>query len=356
MELTLHELAALVDGRVLGDGNIRISGAAPMCSVQPGEITLWDHVAQSRLYRLAGTCASAVLTADEALPEGLSGILVEDLHGAFAKIIVQFRPVRGRQRVGISPKADVDPTACIGKDVDIHPFASVGADVQIGDAVVIHSGARIMAGSRIGAGTIIFPNAVLYEDTIVGPNCILHAGVILGAYGFGYCQVDGHHKLASQLGNVILGANVEVGAGATIDRGTYGPTVIGEGTKIDDQVMIAHNCQIGRHNMLCSQVGIAGSTRSGDWVVMAGQVGVRDHVTIGDGAILGAMAGVINDVPAGSVMIGIPATPEREQKIKQAVFAKLPEMRREMKRLTSLVEKLSQQVQQAEPAEPRRAA
>ena len=146
--------------------------------------------------------------------------------------------------------------------------------------------------------------------------------------------------LSAQLGNVVLGADVEIGAGTTIDRGTYGPTTIGEGTKIDDQVMVAHNCRIGRHNMLCSQVGVAGSTTTGDYVVMAGQVGVRDHVHIGDRAVLGAMAGVINDVPDGCRMIGIPATPERDQKIKQAVFSKLPEMRRQLKQLEATVEKL----------------
>ena len=197
-----------------------------------------------------------------------------------------------------------------------------------------------MAGSRIGENVTIFPNAVLYENTIVGPRCVIHANAVLGAYGFGYGFADGRHVLSAQLGNVVLGADVEIGAGSTIDRGTYGPTTIGEGTKIDDQVMVAHNCRIGRHNMLCSQVGIAGSTTTGDYVVMAGQVGVRDHVHIGDRAVLGAMAGMTNDVPAGSRMIGIPATPEREQKIKQAALSKLPEMRRQLKQLQRTVEAL----------------
>ena len=189
----------------------------------------------------------------------------------------------------------------------------------------------------------IFPNAVLYENTEVGPRCVIHANAVLGAYGFGYGFADGRHVLSAQLGNVVLGADVEIGAGATIDRGTYGPTTIGEGTKIDDLVMVAHNCRIGRHNMLCSQVGIAGSTTTGDYVVMAGQVGVRDHVHIGDRAVLGAMAGVTNDVPDGSRMIGIPATPEREQKIKQAALSKLPEMRRQLKQLQRIVETLAKE-------------
>ena len=212
--------------------------------------------------------------------------------------------------------------------------------MTIGDGSTIHSGVHIMAGSRIGANVTIFPNAVLYENTIVGPRCLIHANAVLGAYGFGYGFANGRHVLSAQLGNVVLGADVEIGAGSTIDRGTYGPTSIGEGTKIDDSVMVAHNCRIGRHNMLCSQVGVAGSTTTGDYVVMAGQVGVRDHVHIGDRAVLGAMAGVTNDVPADARMIGIPATPERDQKIKQAAFSKLPEMRRQLKQLQRAVDEL----------------
>jgi UDP-3-O-[3-hydroxymyristoyl] glucosamine N-acyltransferase len=230
--------------------------------------------------------------------------------------------------------------------------------VRIGPGSAIHSGAHIMSGCRIGAQVTIFPNAVLYEDTVVGPRCVIHAGAVLGAWGFGYDLVDGRHQLSAQLGNVVLGADVEIGAGTTIDRGTYGPTCIGEGTKIDDLVMVAHNCRIGRHNMLCSQVGIAGSTTTGDYVVMAGQVGVRDHVHIGAGAVLGAMAGISNDVPEGSRMIGIPATPEREQKIKQAALAKLPEMRRQMKKLQQTVDALVAQLEaqrgDSQPSEPAR--
>jgi len=154
--------------------------------------------------------------------------------------------------------------------------------------------------------------------------------------------------LTAQLGNVAIGDDVEIGAGTTIDRGTYGSTVIGEGTKIDDLVMIAHNCRIGRHNMLCSQVGVAGSTTTGDYVVLAGQVGVRDHVHIGDRSMVGAKAGIINDVPEGGRMIGIPATPERDQKLKQAAFSKLPEMRHQLKQLQQTVEKLTARLAELE--------
>ena len=168
----------------------------------------------------------------------------------------------------------------------------------------------------------IFPNAVLYENTIVGAAVRDPCQRRAGRHGFGYRFVDGRHVPARPVGQrASSAADVEIGAGTTIDRGTYGPTVIGDGTKIDNLVMIAHNCRIGRHNMICSQVGIAGSTTTGDYVVMAGQVGVRDHVHIGDGAVLGAKAGVSNDVPDGAALIGIPATPEREQKIQFAAIS-----------------------------------
>ena len=331
MQATLAELAALVGGRTFGDDRLAITGAVVLRDAGPGDISLLDQVEKGHL--LDDCLASAVVAPRGFEPGGLSAIQVDDVHQAFAVIVRYFSPPRQMPRVGISPQAAIDTTARLGANVDVHPFASIGADVTIGDGSTIYSGVNIMAGSRIGAGTTIFPNAVLYENTIVGPRCLIHAGAVLGAYGFGYGFIEGRHVLSPQLGNVVLGADVEVGAGTTIDRGTYGPTSVGDGTKIDDLVMIAHNCRIGRHNMLCSQVGIAGSTTTGDYVTMAGQVGVRDHVHIGERVVLGAMAGVTNDVPDGARMIGIPATPERDQKIKQAAFSKLPEMRRQLKQL-----------------------
>jgi len=339
MQATLAELAALVHGRLIGDGNLPIRGAAPLGDAGPGEITLIDKPERSSSLEVSR--ASAVVVPPTVVSGRLPMIQVDDVHQAFAVIVARFRPPRPAERIGTSRQAVVSPTARLGRDVDVHPLASIGDDVEIGDGATIHSGAHVMAGCRIGAGATIFPRAVLYENTVVGPRAVIHAGAVIGAYGFGYCSAQGKHQLAPQLGNVIIGADVEIGAGTTVDRGTYGPTIIGEGTKIDNQVMIAHNCHIGRHNMICAQVGIAGSTSTGDYVVMAGQAGVRDHVHIGDQAVLGAMAGVMNDVPDGARVVGIPATPEREQMIKQAALAKLPEMRRQLKQLQAVVKELT---------------
>jgi UDP-3-O-[3-hydroxymyristoyl] glucosamine N-acyltransferase len=205
---------------------------------------------------------------------------------------------------------------------------------------VVHSGAQIMAGSRLERDVTLFPNVVLYENSHIGARVIIHAGAVIGAYGFGYKVVDGRHQLAAQLGHVEIHDDVEVGANTTIDRGAYGPTIIGAGTKIDNLVMIAHNCRLGKHNLICSQVGIAGSTTTGDYVVMAGQVGVRDHVHIGEHAVLGAKSGVPNDVPAGAQVLGIPAIPLREQKLRFAILARLPELRQQLKDLDAAVREL----------------
>jgi len=340
MQVTLAELAALVHGRLVGDGDLLIRGAAPLADAEPGEITLIDKAERGHL--LKSSRASAAVTPQSMTPNGVPVIQVDDVHQAFAVIVGRFRPSRPTHRIGISPHAVISPTATLGRDVDVHALATIGDDVEIGDGATIHSGAHIMAGSRIGSQTVIFSGAVLYENTIVGPRCVIHSGAVLGAYGFGYCSEEGCHQLSAQLGNVVLGADVEVGAGTTVDRGTYGPTTIGEGTKIDNLVMIAHNCRIGRHNMLCAQVGIAGSTTTGDYVVMAGQAGVRDHVHIGARAVLGAKAGVMNHVPDDARVVGIPATPEREQMVQLAALGKLPEMRRQLKKLQHLVNQIAE--------------
>ncbi len=339
MSISLRDLAYLVQGQLYGDENLQITGAATIRDAGPSEVTLADDPKLAR--RLADCPAAAVLVPAGFEPAGKAYITVDNVPAAFAKIVQHFRPPRRQTRIGISPAAHVSPLAKIGPDVDIHPLATIGEDVEIGAGCTIHSGARIMAGCRLGNNVTLFPNAVLYEDTLVGDRVIIHSGAIIGAYGFGYHTVDGRHQLSAQLGYVEIGADVEVGACATIDRGTYGKTFVGEGTKIDNHVQIAHNCRIGKHNILCAHGGIAGSVTTGNYVVMAGQVGVKEHSQIGDQARLGAKAGVIQDIPARTAWVGIPATPEREQMIKQAALSRLPEMRKELKSLQRAVEELT---------------
>ena len=340
MVVSLCDVARMVDGQLQGDGNVLITGADIIRDAQPGYITFADS---SRLaHKLAACRASAALTPPDFCPDGIPFVTVGNVQEAFARVVAFFRPPQQDRRVGVAATAVVSPTARLGRNVVVHENAVIGDRVTVGDRTVIHSGVQIMAGCRLGEDAVLFPNVVLYENTVVGSRTLIHAGAVIGAYGFGYNTVAGRHRLSAQLGYVELGDDVEIGACTAIDRGTYGATVIGEGTKIDNHVMIAHNCRIGRHNIICSQVGVAGSTTTGDYVVMAGQVGIRDHVNIGDGVTIGAKAGVMNDIPAGATYVGIPATPERQQLLILAALQKLPELKKQLRTLQHTVTQLEQ--------------
>ena len=335
MPITLDELARTLAAAAVHAGACVVSGAATLDTAGPGDVTLVDSI--DKLPLLAKSRAGAVIVPLGSGPLDRPSLEVADVHAAFAATILHFRPARVAARNGVSPQAAVDPTARVAAGADVHAFATVGPEAEIAAGCTIHSGARIGAGCRIGAGSEIFPNAVLYDGTRVGERCIVHAGAVLGAHGFGYKSGPAGHVLSAQLGWVELGDDVEIGANTTIDRGTYGPTSIASGTKIDNLVMIAHNCRIGRHAMICSQVGVAGSTTTGDFVVMAGQVGVRDHVHIGDRAILGARSGVSSDIPPGVTVLGEPAIELRDRKLQLATISKLPEMRKTLKDLAARV-------------------
>ncbi len=344
MPQTLAELTKLVGGTLRGNAQLTIERAMPLAMAVAGDITLLDGSERSGK-TVASSQASAIIVGldspnRDAVPTSIAMVIVADIHAAFTSVVRAFRPPRVRTGIGTSPQAIVSPTAKIAPDADVHPGVTICDDVEIGAGAVIHPGVYIGPGCRIGREVTIFPNAVLYENVSIGDRSLIHAAVILGAYGFGYKLVDGRHQLTQQLGYVEIGSDVEIGAGTTIDRGTYGPTIIGDGTKIDDQVMIGHNCRIGRHNLICAQVGLAGSSSTGDYVVMAGQVGVRDHLHIGDRAMIGAKSGIMYDVEPGMSMVGIPAYPMKDWRMQQVVVQKLPDLRHQIKELERTVAEL----------------
>jgi UDP-3-O-[3-hydroxymyristoyl] glucosamine N-acyltransferase len=320
--ITLRELAELVGGQLHGDGGLVIQAARPFTEAGPDDITFVE--AARHAARLKTCRAGAVVAGPDVAINGLA---------AFVTIV---RRLHGRPEAppgGVDPRAAVHPTARLGEACTLDPFAVVGENSVLGARCHLHSGAVVGRHCRLGDDVVLYPNAVLYEGTVVGNRVILHAGSVMGADGFGYRFQDGRQVKVPQLGHVEIGDDVEIGACTTIDRGTFAATRIGEGTKIDNLVQIGHNCHIGRHNLLVGQMGIAGSSSTGDYVVIAGQVGIRDHVHIGDRAIVGAQAGVIKDVPAGQVYVGAPARPERESKRMIMCLEKLPEMRRDVRRI-----------------------
>ena len=332
--IELQELAWLVGGELTGDGTIICVGANPPTVAVEGEITMTDGKGNAE--SIATTKACAVVTPEFIDDCPIAQIVVESPHGAFSQIVAQFRPPVTRSLPGVG----VDSTARIATTAKIHPTATICSGAVVGERTIIMPGVVVMPNTKIGNDCTIHSHVTLYEYTEIGDRVTIHAGSVIGANGFGYRQESGEHIPTAQLGYVCIEPDVEVGAAVTVDRGTYGATRIGKGTKIDNQVQIAHNCQIGKHNLICSQVGIAGSCRTGDYVILAGQVGLKDHISLGDKAIVGAQAGVMDDCPGDEVYLGSPATPQRDQMQIMAIQRRLPEMRKELRALRRDVDRL----------------
>jgi UDP-3-O-[3-hydroxymyristoyl] glucosamine N-acyltransferase len=201
-------------------------------------------------------------------------------------------------------------------------------------------GNNLGADCEIGEDVCLFPNAVLYKGTRVGNRVAIHAGTVVGSDGFGYVLDEGRHRKMLQVGTVVIHDDVEIGANCSIDRGTFGPTVVGQGTKIDNLVHVAHNVSIGRHCLIMGQVGFAGSTRIGDYTVVASQSGIADHLTIGSQVVIGAKSGVMRDVEDGGRVLGIPAAPERQAKRQMIAQQQLPELLRRVRELEKKVREL----------------
>jgi UDP-3-O-[3-hydroxymyristoyl] glucosamine N-acyltransferase len=342
---TVEQLAALVRGRLVGDGTVAIHSARPVSEAGPGDITFIESDRYAKLLRTSPASAALVgphfRTSSPVIKDDLAVIEVDDPISAFVTIRQHLSGEQKTRWSGIHSHACVASTAKIGENVAIYPFVYVGDEAEIGEGTTLFPGAVIGERCRIGQGCTIHPNAVLYAEVVLADRVEVHAGTVLGGDGFGYRQVDGRHIKIPHTGRLEIESDVEIGANCAIDRATFEATRIGEGTKIDNLVMIGHNNQIGRHNLLCGQVGIAGSCTTGHHVIMAGQAGIKDKTTIGDGVIVGAQAGVHRNIPSGQHVLGAPAIPVREQRRLFQMIARLPEMYRQLRQLSALAAKLS---------------
>lgn len=347
---TLTEIATWVDGKIVGDGSLIVDNALPLQDANANSITLVDSA--KHIAKLECAVAQAAIVPLN-FPASCKTLLqVANPHAAFEAIIRRVRPLVASNIVGVHPNAFVHESAIIGRGTVVEAGACISANVVVGSNCTIHSGVNVMTGSCIGDDCTLLPGVVLYPGTKVADRVLIHAAAVLGAYGFGYRLVDGRHQRTAQLGWVEVESDVEIGAGTTIDCGTFGATRIGMGTKIDNQVQIGHNCHIGRHNLICAHVGIAGSCVTGDYVVMAGQVGVKDHTRIADRVVIGAQAGVMNDLSQGEIVVGSPALPVKQTMQQVAAVARLPEMRKQLRALIREVENLSAQLDEPEDGEP----
>jgi len=338
VSITVRELATWVGGEVAGNGDQAILRACPLVDALSGDITFVED--DRHLHDWHVSKASAAIVRASVPLNGRPLIYVDDPLMAFASIMKRLRGDSfGKVSNRIHHSACVHPSAVIGAEAMVGPFAVIGKGCVIGARATIHPGAVLGQNCHLGSDVTLYPHVVLYDDCVLGDRVVIHANSVIGSDGFGYRPQNGRHVKVPQLGHVEIGDDVEIGAATTIDRGTFGATRIGLGTKIDNLVQIAHNCQIGQHNLLVSQVGIAGSCVTGDYVVMAGQVGVADHITIGERSQLGAQCGVIKDVVPDSRLWGTPARPDKETLRLFVLQEKIPEIVRDLKQLKQKLER-----------------
>jgi UDP-3-O-[3-hydroxymyristoyl] glucosamine N-acyltransferase len=342
MKKRLKELAEVVGGTVVGDEEIEISGVAPIEEARSGEITFIAN--PKYLPKLSETDASAVIVSRE-IPSSHKALLcVNNPYLAFAKIFTLFSE-KPYQSKGVDSHAWVSPTARLGREVTIYAFVSIGDRCTIGDRVTIYPGVYVGEGSSVGDDSVFYANVSIYPGTLIGKRVILHSGVVVGSDGFGYVKEGKKNVKIPQMGTVEIEDDVEIGANTTIDRATFGKTVIRRGVKIDNLVQVAHNVVIGEDSIIVAQVGIAGSTKIGSNVTLGGQVGVADHVEIGDNVMVGAQSGIGQDLAPNQAYTGSPVLPHRDFLRAAMSFPKLPGMRKTLvemeKRLKKIEEILS---------------
>jgi UDP-3-O-[3-hydroxymyristoyl] glucosamine N-acyltransferase len=330
MSFTAADIARHLQGEVLGDASIVLKGFAPADRAQPGDLTFAEN--ETYFARAETSAASAILVSGDFSSKQKTIIRVPNARIAFAKVLPLFFP-EPAFAAGIHPTAIVAGNAQIDPTAHVGPYCVIGEGVRIGARTVLQGGNHVGAASQLGEDDNIFPNVTIYSRTQIGNQVRIHSGTVIGSDGFGYVFDEGAHRKVPQIGNVIIGDDVEIGANVTVDRGALGPTVIGKGTKIDNLVQIAHNVSIGEHSLLVAQVGVAGSTKLGNYVILGGQVGIAGHLKIGNRVTVAAQAGVMHDIKDGEKWIGSPAQPDRKGKRQLLAIQQLPELIRRVRDL-----------------------
>jgi UDP-3-O-[3-hydroxymyristoyl] glucosamine N-acyltransferase len=335
---TLTEIGRLLGAEVVGDGGTRITGICGIKEAQPGDVTF---VANSKYLSLIDrTRASAVITSLDIRRASKPILRTENPSLAFSKLIALLAPRDLKRPKGVSPKAVVAKGVKLGKAVAIQPFAVIEEGAAIGDRTIIMSGCYVGPGAAIGSDCLLYPNVSIRELVEIGHRVIIHSGTVIGSDGFGFVSVKGTHHKIPQIGTVVIEDDVEIGANVTIDRARFGRTVVGQGTKIDNLVQIAHNVVTGKNCLLVAQTGISGSSVLGNNVVLAGQAGVVGHIVIGDNVMVGAQSCVTRSVPSNTNVLGFPAKPLAHAKRVYAVGQRLPDLYRQVQALAKRIQDL----------------
>lgn len=341
MALTIAELVQRLGAELVGaeqDTSRLIKAVQTVAAATQDDVTfITDRKHEAAL---AQSGAAAVIVAKPIDGLNMLQLVVADVNAALIQTLGDLAPAVKPPIGGVDASAKVGANVQLGAGVSIGPHVVIADDVVIGDNTVIGPGCVIGEGSTIGANSRLDCNVVVYHHCCIGQNVVIQSNCTIGAVGFGYAHVAGAHRLFPHNGSVVIEDFVEIGANTCVDRGKFGNTIVGAGTKIDNLVQIGHNVVIGKQCLLASQVGIAGSCRLGDGVVLAGQVGLADNIEVGAGVMVGAQAGVMGDVAPGEKLAWSPAVPQKEALRVVGYVFRLPKLAQQLKRLVAKVEKL----------------
>jgi UDP-3-O-[3-hydroxymyristoyl] glucosamine N-acyltransferase len=340
MEFTLRQIAELLKGELVGDGDVRVHTLSKIEEAKAGSVSFLSNPKyESHLY---GTSASAVIVARNFVPQKqpvAALIRVDDPYGSFALLLEEYRKRIAAQKVGIEHPSYMGDSSTAGEDFYLGAFSYIGHRVRIGRGVKIYPQVFVGDDVTIGDGCVLYPGVKVYYGSRIGNSCTLQAGAVIGSDGFGFApQADGSYRAIPQLGNVVLEDDVDIGANTVVDRATLGSTIIRKGVKLDNLIQIAHNVEIGANTVMAAQSGISGSSKLGRNCVVAGQVGIVGHLEVADRVTLAAQAGVTKSVTeTGAVKLGSPAIEHKSYLRAYAVFRNLPEL---AERLAVLEEKI----------------
>ena len=338
--LTVAEIAQITQTNAPAKTEVVIDRLCALEDAQPGGICYITSVEKAD--RLSALQASALIVPEEAqgkeLPFAGALLYAKNPEWAFILLMKYVDAQRQKHTPGIHPTAVISASAKLGANVSVGAYTVIEDGVTIGDNTVIFPQCYIGKDVSIGKNCYIYPQVVIREECVLKDYVILQAGATIGSDGFGFTFHEGRHQKIPQIGNVILGNDVEVQSNACVDRAKLASTVIGDNTKIDNLVQVGHNVRVGQASIFCAQVGIAGTTEIGNGVILAGQVGLAGHMKIGDRVQIGAQSGVMGDVPPGQTYFGFPAMPQKEAFKQMAILRKLPEMYKDFKNLKKEME------------------
>jgi UDP-3-O-[3-hydroxymyristoyl] glucosamine N-acyltransferase len=324
------ELAQLLGGALHGEGEREVQDVASLAAAGPSDLT---YLEGDKYLDLARACrAACILVPKDCMLPAQTSIEVENPKLAFIRAAEFICPPRPAPP-GVHPTAVIAPDVRLAEDVVVSPYVVIERGVEVGRGTYLGPGVWLGEDAKIGSHCVFYPRVSVYAGVKIGNRVILHSGVVIGSDGFGYVFAGGRYEKFPQRGGVVIEDDVEIGSNSTVDRGSLGITVVGQGTKIDNLVQIAHNVRIGRHCVIAAQTGISGSAELGDYVVIGGQVGVADHIRIEEGAMIGGQAGIFRTVRKGTKVWGTPARPLEEFKKVYAQLASLPNLARKVKEM-----------------------